>query len=75
MKLKSKCTIKIEKVDIFIARTPGGGGYGNPLERSPELVHRDIKDGLVSPSAAKEDYGAADPSTTQTDSHYARPDS
>jgi N-methylhydantoinase B len=65
MKLKSKCTITMEKGDIFIVRTPGGGGYGNPRQRSSDLVYRDIKDGLVSPSAAKEYYGVEDPSTTQ----------
>ena len=64
MKLKSKCTTKMEKGDIFIVRTPGGGGYGNPPERSPELVDRDIKDGLVSPSAAKENYEATGLDTT-----------
>ena len=58
IKLKSKCTIKMEKGDVFIVRTPGGGGYGKPFERSPELVHRDLLDDLVSLEAAKKDYGA-----------------
>ena len=62
MKLKSKCTVKIEKSDIFLVRTPGGGGYGNPLERNPKLVLRDVADDLVSLSAAKEDYGGVEDS-------------
>ena len=57
IKLKSKCTVKIEKGDIFVVRTPGGGGYGNPLERNPELVHQDILEGLVSLEEAEKSYG------------------
>ncbi|HEY7944469.1 MAG TPA: hydantoinase B/oxoprolinase family protein, partial [Casimicrobiaceae bacterium] len=37
--------------------TTGGGGWGDPLEREPELVMRDIVDGKVSPAAAHADYG------------------
>ncbi len=36
---------------------PGGGGYGSPLERDPELVARDVDDGLVSVERAREVYG------------------
>lgn len=57
IKLKSKCTVKIEKGDIFVVRTPGGGGYGNPLERKPELVHQDVLEGLVSLEEAEKSYG------------------
>ncbi len=41
----------------FVARTPGGGGYGNPLERDPKAVLRDVINGLVSKESAKQDYG------------------
>ena len=37
--------------------TTGGGGWGDPLEREAELVQRDIIDGKVSRSSAREDYG------------------
>ena len=59
VKLKSKCTVKIEKGDIFVVKTPGGGGYGDPLKRQPELVVHDMSNGLVSLEAAKKDYGMA----------------
>ena len=36
---------------------PGGGGYGNPLERPIEKVLLDVKNGLVSIKGAQEDYG------------------
>jgi N-methylhydantoinase B len=38
---------------------PGGGGYGNPLERDPDLVRRDVKDGLVSVERACKVYNVA----------------
>jgi N-methylhydantoinase B len=68
VRLSSKCTVKIEKGDIFLVRTPGGGGYGDPLERSPELVRSDVLNGLVSLEAAAEQYGVAiDPDTMEID--------
>lgn len=36
---------------------PGGGGYGDPLERDPELVLDDVRNGFVSLEAAREIYG------------------
>ena len=36
---------------------PGGGGYGNPLERPIEKVVSDVRNGLVSLEGAREDYG------------------
>jgi len=43
--------------DIIIFSNPGGGGYGNPLERDPEMVEEDVINGYVSPESAKRDYG------------------
>lgn len=64
MKLKSKCTVKVEKGDIFVVKTPGGGGYGNPMEREPKLVLHDVLNELVPLDAAKKDYGVTiDPVT------------
>ena len=37
--------------------SPGGGGWGNPHERLPELVLRDVRDGVVSRTAATKVYG------------------
>jgi N-methylhydantoinase B len=36
---------------------PGGGGYGDPFERDPGLVERDVVYGYVSLERAREDYG------------------
>ncbi|MBW1894884.1 MAG: hydantoinase B/oxoprolinase family protein, partial [Deltaproteobacteria bacterium] len=35
----------------------GGGGYGNPFERDPKAVERDVEYGYVSIEKAKQDYG------------------
>ena len=41
----------------MLAWTPGGGGWGDPFEREPERVLRDVRDGIVSVEAARRDYG------------------
>jgi N-methylhydantoinase B len=38
-------------------QTTGGGGWGDPLSRSTDLVLRDVAWGKVSPEAAVADYG------------------
>jgi N-methylhydantoinase B len=40
----------------------GGGGYGDPVARPPDLVRRDLESGLVTPEGARRDYGV-DPET------------
>lgn len=37
--------------------TSGGGGYGDPRDRDPELVRRDVREGKVSAAIAREVYG------------------
>jgi N-methylhydantoinase B len=42
----------------------GGGGYGDPFERDPEAVEKDVLYGYVSIEKAKQDYGVViDPET------------
>ena len=73
VKLKSKSTVKMEKGDIFIAKTPGGGGYGKPYERNPELVLRDVLNGLVSVESARKSYGVIiDPKVMKIDWELTR---
>lgn len=40
-------------------RTAGGGGFGSPRHREPEKVRKDVLEGLVSPTAAREVYRVA----------------
>jgi len=41
----------------FRASSPGGGGWGNPRQRDPARVLRDVRDGVVSSAAAESVYG------------------
>jgi N-methylhydantoinase B len=43
--------------EVIRIRTTGGGGWGDPLERDPSLVCRDVVWRKVSESAATELYG------------------
>ena len=56
-RLPPKCTIPLKQGDRLVIRTPGGGGYGSPLERPPDLVLKDVVNGLVSVEAAEKHYG------------------
>ncbi|MCK8784377.1 hydantoinase B/oxoprolinase family protein [Roseomonas sp. NAR14] len=55
--LPSKFCITIRRGDVFRHEVAGGGGWGDPLERDPAAVLRDVRNGLVSPGAARDDYG------------------
>jgi N-methylhydantoinase B/oxoprolinase/acetone carboxylase alpha subunit len=44
--------------DVLYFRAPGGGGYGDPLERGLDYLQHDMDIGLVSPESACRDYGA-----------------
>jgi N-methylhydantoinase B len=43
---------------------PGGGGYGRPSDRDPQLVAADVREGYVSLESAREDYGVVVDSAT-----------
>jgi 5-oxoprolinase (ATP-hydrolysing) len=45
--------------DVLRIVTPSSGGYGDPLEREPQRVLRDVEDGFVSAEDASEAYGVA----------------
>ena len=48
--------VPVEEGDMLHFITWGGGGWGDPLERDPDLVGLEIRQGLVTPEGAK-DYG------------------
>ena len=41
----------------LVVSSPGGGGFGDPLDRDIDRVLRDVRDGVVSIEAAREHYG------------------
>ena len=55
--LASKSTTTLDPGDVVSVQTPGGGGYGDPLERDPEAVLEDVRDGKVSVARAEGAYG------------------
>lgn len=55
--LPSKLTITIHAGDVFRHELPGSGGWGDPLEREPRKVLRDVRNGLLSIAAARAQYG------------------
>jgi N-methylhydantoinase B len=45
-----------DRVEVL---TPGGGGYGDPFERAPELIRRDVARGYYSREAVRDLFGVA----------------
>lgn len=57
--MRSKATkLPFGPGDSFHLGSPGGGGFGDPLERDPALVEDDLNDGLIDPDSATGVYGA-----------------
>lgn len=65
----SKATgVVLRQDEVISFRTPGGGGRGDPLEREPARVERDVRDGYVSIAKARDDYGVVvEPATLSLD--------
>ena len=58
----------LETGDVLVNNTGGGGGYGSALEREPERVAVDVRNGFVSVGAAEREYGVVvDPATFAVD--------
>jgi len=55
---KSKEIIRgIAPGTVFNQKAGGGGGYGDPYERPAERVADEVRDGLITPEAARSEYG------------------
>ncbi|MGH7416769.1 MAG: hydantoinase B/oxoprolinase family protein, partial [Candidatus Rokuibacteriota bacterium] len=66
--LPAKITMTINRGDVFRHEQPGPGGWGDPLERDPAAVLRDVRNELVSLAAARDDYGVViDPNRLTVD--------
>ncbi len=57
--LQAKAVTRLLPGDIHVSVVTGGGGYGDPLKRDPELVCRDVGNGLVTGDIAARIYGVA----------------
>jgi N-methylhydantoinase B len=49
--------VPVQAGDKLVFSTAGGGGLGDPLEREPETVATEVRRGLISVDAARDDYG------------------
>ncbi|MBK1659074.1 hydantoinase B/oxoprolinase family protein [Paracraurococcus ruber] len=58
--LRTKGFQVIPKGRRLLLKLPGGGGMGDPKQRDPDLVRRDVADGLITQQAARELYGLED---------------
>jgi N-methylhydantoinase B len=54
--VKKRTRYPITAEDRVVFLTAGGGGWGDPLERDPELVATDVREGYISAEKAA-DYG------------------
>ncbi len=57
--LRTKGLQGVPEGERLMLQLPGGGGMGDPASRDPALVARDVRDGLVSVSQARETYRVA----------------
>ena len=46
----------VKQGEVYMISQGAGGGYGDPLERDPEAVMQDLREGLVSDWVAREIY-------------------
>ncbi|WP_049936819.1 hydantoinase B/oxoprolinase family protein [Haloplanus natans] len=60
-RIPGKSTHDLDAGDVVSIRTPGGGGFGDPADRDPDAVARDLRFGKVSADAVRQVYGL-DPS-------------
>ncbi|GLQ06636.1 hydantoinase B/oxoprolinase family protein [Sneathiella chinensis] len=60
--------IQIRAGDCISVSTPGGGGFGDPFDRSPDLVARDVRRGYYTAEQVRERFGVViDPGTGTVD--------
>jgi N-methylhydantoinase B len=57
--LRGKGQQTVPQKDRVIIAMPGGGGLGNPRRRAVAAVADDVRQGFISPEAARRDYGVA----------------
>jgi N-methylhydantoinase B len=55
--LPSKLTMTFRRGEVFREEVAGAGGWGDPLERDPTLVLKDVRNEFVSLAAARDGYG------------------
>ncbi|MDP6558677.1 MAG: hydantoinase B/oxoprolinase family protein [Candidatus Binatia bacterium] len=49
--------VSLPEMTLLTDYVPSGGGYGDPLDRKPEMVARDVRIGATAPQVAERIYG------------------
>ena len=55
--MRAKGMQEVPAGDRLVLELPGGGGFGEPVQRDPQSVAEDVIDGLVSREEAEQAYG------------------
>jgi N-methylhydantoinase B len=55
--LPAKCTLTVRSGDVYRHELAGAGGWGDPFERDPERVLRDVMEEKISVAYARREYG------------------
>ena len=55
--LPGKVTMTVPQGAVIVHDQAGGGGFGNPFTRDPELVLEDVKDGKITAEFARDRHG------------------
>ena len=56
-KAPPKTVMWMEPDEVVTLNPPGGGGYGDPLERDPQMILADVVSGYVTIDSARKAYG------------------
>jgi N-methylhydantoinase B len=73
IRLPSKFVQTFTKEDVFRVEMPGSGGYGEPFERDPSAVIKDVVGEKMTLDHARREYGVViDPETLRVDDAATR---
>lgn len=73
VRVKPHRIVEFQEKDLYIKLSPGGGGVGDPRERDVEAVVKDVRNGVVTPDAARLIYKVAiDPVSFKVDEELTR---
>ncbi len=58
--------VQLQPGDAYVIESGGGGGFGDALDRAPEMVMRDVQLGYISAERARSEYGVVLNETDET---------
>lgn len=70
--LATMISTRIKAGERIYHKQAGGGGHGNPFERDPAAVARDVRNEKVSAAAAREEYGVILDDASNVDENATR---